>query len=117
MFHLGAGLISAHQMPAQLIILLELVRDHRADIHGPQGLLRRALVLIGHGHFDLRRVRIRVPKTHDVEPRVQRGDESHTDDDNPRDRHCDQSQQIATKNPDRTGHAIVFFRYRRACLT
>ena len=79
--HAAQRLAFGHELPSQLVIVLEFVHHLGAHVQVPRHVALRPLVLVRHGHADAGGVLVRVPVGGDAVPRVQRRQHERADED------------------------------------
>src|SRR5690606_27456868 len=94
-----------HEDPAELVVLFELRDDLLADVERAGEVRIGALVEIDDRNSYARGVRVRIPERVDVEPRVQRRRDKHTDDDDPHPALTDESHRVAPQDLQTLSHA------------
>ena len=91
------GILLIGKYPAQIVIFLHLVQDLLPRVQGTL-LVLRPHVIVGYRYLDIDGIAVRVPVGRDIEPRIQRRDDTHAHRHNDRCRGFCQSRDISFEN-------------------
>ena len=92
----GLGrLVRVHELPAQLVVVVQLVHELSTHVEVARKLRVRAAVLVDHGDLEVFRIFIGIPERAHVEPRVERRRDKDADGDDPYRRRAPHAREIS----------------------
>ena len=100
------GLVVTDELPVKLVVAMQLVDDHLADVDMAGKFAVGTLILIHDANVQMPRALVGIPESKHVVPGIERRQDEQRDDDHHRGRNLQQAQDVAFEYAEYVLHGL-----------